>query len=146
MELKWLSKSLCYFYACDFTLRFCEIKDGICIGIAHRYWKSLNRLLKVCYVPTTRAVLIAFLLPPLTVLMKQTRQPARAVKQSIYLDVYGIAKMESKGPRQALYCKSKTQIWLSKWTCKQTFKWEKKRKGSKIGQWGPTQWGRVLFG
>ncbi len=62
------------------------------MGWIHRYKKSLNRLLKV-YVPTTSAVLIAFfssfLLPPLTVLMKQTRQPVRAVKQSMYLDVYG---------------------------------------------------------
>jgi hypothetical protein len=51
-------------------------------------------LLKVCYVPSTTAVLIAFfssffLLRPLTVLMKKTRQPVRAIKQSIYLDVYG---------------------------------------------------------
>ncbi len=28
--------------------------------IVHRYQKSLNRLLKVCYVPATGAVLIAF--------------------------------------------------------------------------------------
>jgi hypothetical protein len=112
MELKLLSKSLSYIYACDFTLRFRDIKDDICIGIAHRYQKSLNRLFKVCYVPVTSAVLIAFLLQPLTVLMKQTRQPAHAVKQSFYLDVYGIAKMESKVPRQAFYCRSKTQNWL----------------------------------
>ncbi len=26
----------------------------------HRHWKSLNRLLKVCYVPATSTVLIAF--------------------------------------------------------------------------------------
>jgi hypothetical protein len=57
----------------------------------HRYRKSLNRLRKVCYVPATSTVLIAFffLLQPLTVLMKQTRQPVCAIKQSIYLDVYG---------------------------------------------------------
>ncbi len=59
----------------------------------HRYRKTLNRLLKVCYVPTTSAVLIAFfssfLLRPLTVLMKQTRQLVHAIKQSNYLDVYG---------------------------------------------------------
>ncbi len=64
------------------------------LRLCHRYQKSLNRLLKVCYVPATRAVLIAFfssfLLPPLTVLMKQARQLVRAVKQSIYLDVYGL--------------------------------------------------------
>jgi hypothetical protein len=50
-------------------------------------------LLKVGYVPATSADLIAFFssfLPQLlTVQMKQTRQPVRAVKQSIYLDVYG---------------------------------------------------------
>ncbi len=58
----------------------------------HRYQKSLNRLLKVCYVPATSAVLIAFfssfLLRQLTVLMEQTRQPVHAIRQSIYLDVY----------------------------------------------------------
>jgi hypothetical protein len=58
----------------------------------HRYQKSLSRLLKVCYVPATSAILVAyfssFLLRPLTVLMKQTRQPVCTVKQSIYLDVY----------------------------------------------------------
>jgi hypothetical protein len=58
----------------------------------HRYRKSLFRLLKVCYVPTTSAVLIAFfssfLMRQLTVLMKQTRQLVHAVKQSIYLDDY----------------------------------------------------------
>jgi hypothetical protein len=44
-------------------------------------------------VPATSAVLIAFfssfLLQPLTVLMKQTRQLVCAIKQSIHLDVYG---------------------------------------------------------
>ncbi len=63
------------------------------------YIKSLqNRLLKVCYVPATSAGLprvsfffsfLSLLLQPLTVLMKQTRQALRAIKQSIYLDVYG---------------------------------------------------------
>ncbi len=64
-----------------------------------------NRLLKVCYVPATSASLrnvsfffpfLFLLLQPLTVLMKQTRQAVRAVKQSIFLDVYdqGILKGE----------------------------------------------------
>ncbi len=51
-----------------------------------------NRLLKVCYVPTTSAslnrrlfFLYLFLLRPLTVLMNQTRQAVRAIKQSILL-------------------------------------------------------------
>jgi hypothetical protein len=30
------------------------------MGWIHRYQKSLNRLLKVCYVPAASAVLIAF--------------------------------------------------------------------------------------
>jgi hypothetical protein len=52
-----------------------------------------NRLLKVFYVPTTSATFLAFflsfLLWPLTVLMKQTRQ---VVCNSLYyLYVYGIA-------------------------------------------------------
>jgi len=50
--------------------------------------KSLkNRLLKVCYVPTTNAGLprLLCLLWPLAVLMKQTRQAVHAVKQSILL-------------------------------------------------------------
>jgi hypothetical protein len=48
-----------------------------------------NRLLNVCYVPATSTclnrLLFFFLLQPLTVLMKQTRQAVRAVKQSILL-------------------------------------------------------------
>jgi hypothetical protein len=63
--------------------------------------KSLqNRLLMVSYVPATNAGLprvsffFSFLffvlfLQPLTVLMKQTRQVVCAVKQSIFLGVYG---------------------------------------------------------
>jgi hypothetical protein len=50
--------------------------------------KSLqNRSLKVCYVPATSASLpkLLFLLRPLAVLMKQTRQAVRAIKQSILL-------------------------------------------------------------
>ncbi len=58
-----------------------------------------NRLLKVCYVPATSAGLprvsffFSFLflsLRPLTVLKKQTRQVVRAVKQSVFLDVYAL--------------------------------------------------------
>ncbi len=71
-------------------------------NIIAQFWQSfncipidivslLNRLLKVCYVPATNAGLnrLLFLLQPLTVLMKQTRQAICTVKQSIYLDVYG---------------------------------------------------------
>jgi len=54
--------------------------------------KRKNRLLKFCYVPATsaahnRLLFFLFLLRPFTVLMKKTR----AVKQSIFLDVYGYA-------------------------------------------------------
>ncbi len=56
---------------------------------SHRYQKSLNRLLKVCYVPTTstglKRLCFFLLLRPLTVLMKQTRQVVRAIKQSTSL-------------------------------------------------------------
>jgi hypothetical protein len=61
-----------------------------------------NRLLKVCYVPATSTSLprvsfffsfLFLLLRPLTVLMKQTRQAVRTVKQSIVLDVYGWNKV-----------------------------------------------------
>jgi hypothetical protein len=38
-----------------------------------------------------RYIFLLFLLQPLTVLMKQTRQLVRTIKQSIYLDVYGYA-------------------------------------------------------
>jgi len=60
----------------------------------HRYRKSQNRLLKVCFVPATSAGLprvsfffsFLFLLQwPFTVLIKQTRQAVRAVKQPIYI-------------------------------------------------------------
>ncbi len=46
-----------------------------------------NRLLKVCYVPatSTRLPRLLFLLLPLTVLIKQTRQAIHAVRQSILL-------------------------------------------------------------
>ncbi len=43
------------------------------------------------------AVLSSFLLWPLTVLIKQTRQQVCAVKQSIYLDVYGLNQVETLG-------------------------------------------------
>jgi hypothetical protein len=50
--------------------------------------KSLqNRLLKVCYVPatSTRLPRLLFLLLPLTVLIKQTRQAIHTIRQSILL-------------------------------------------------------------
>ncbi len=63
-------------------------------GAYHRHRKTKNRLLKFCYVPATSTgrnslLFFLFLLRPFTVLMKQTRQAVRAIKQSIFLDVYG---------------------------------------------------------
>jgi hypothetical protein len=54
--------------------------------------KSLqNRLLKVCYAPATSTSLNRlFLLQPLALLLKQTRQVVHTIKQSNYLDVYGL--------------------------------------------------------
>jgi hypothetical protein len=43
------------------------------------------RLLKVCYEPSTSAAFLAFLLQPLTILMRQTWQPVRTINQSIFL-------------------------------------------------------------
>jgi hypothetical protein len=65
--------------------------------------KSLqNRLLKVCNVPTTSAGLnrLPFLMRPLTVVMKQTRQAVPTVKQTYYLDVYGQANSNGMPPDQ----------------------------------------------
>jgi hypothetical protein len=68
-------------------------KSKLFVRWNHRYQKSLDRLLKVRYEPTTSTVLIAFfssfLLQPLTVLMKQTRRLVHTIKQSIYIDIYG---------------------------------------------------------
>ncbi len=71
---------------------FCSFSCILLLSQSHRYRKSLNRLLKVCYVLATSAGLkrLTFffffcLLWPLTVLMMQTRQAVRAIKQSILL-------------------------------------------------------------
>ncbi len=52
-----------------------------------------NRLLKFFMCPLLAQLIIGlfflFLLWPFTVLMKQTRQTVRAVKQSMFLDIYG---------------------------------------------------------
>jgi len=71
-----------------------------------------NRLLKVCYVPATSAGLprvrfffsfLFMLLRPLTVLMKQTRQAVRAIKQSIFLDVYECSTVRVSGASTLIY-------------------------------------------
>jgi hypothetical protein len=57
----------------------------------HRYQKSLNRLLKVCYVPATSAVLIAFFSSFFAAAINSNNGANKAagiIKQSIYLDVY----------------------------------------------------------
>jgi hypothetical protein len=58
-----------------------------------------NRLLKFCYVPATSAakyglLFFSFLLLWFTVLMKQTRQAVRTIKQSIFLYVYDFSMLE----------------------------------------------------
>jgi len=51
----------------------------------HRYLKK-SRLLKFCCVPTTSTAFLAyFLLWPLTVLMRQTREVVCVINQSIFL-------------------------------------------------------------
>ncbi len=66
-----------------------QIRERVSFSSTHRYWKSQNRLLKVCYVPSTSAslsrLLFLFLRWPLTVLLKQIRQAVHAFKQSILL-------------------------------------------------------------
>ncbi len=73
-----------------FKQLFTFLKCAVPIDIGRRK----NRLLKFCYVPATsaahkRLLFFFYLLRPFTVLMKQTRQAVRAVKQSIFLDFYG---------------------------------------------------------
>jgi hypothetical protein len=54
------NKLECYFHASQI---FVVKKKGALYAVlhsSHRYRKSLNRLLMVCYVPATSAILIAF--------------------------------------------------------------------------------------
>jgi hypothetical protein len=67
------------------------------IGLAIDIKRRKNRLLKFCYVPATstaqnRLLFFFLLLRPFTVLMRQTRQAVRAIKQSIFLDVCGLSQ------------------------------------------------------
>jgi hypothetical protein len=61
-----------------------------------------SRLFKFCYVTATSAHLqrLLFLLWPLTVLMKQTRQAVCTVKQSILLRSHNAEKVEAFGIRK----------------------------------------------
>jgi hypothetical protein len=67
----------------------CQTQTTMAKSSTHRYHKSIDRLLKFCYVPATNATSSkAFslcLLRSLTVLMKQTRQAVCTIKQSILL-------------------------------------------------------------
>jgi hypothetical protein len=95
------SSQKCFFTAelKSFKARATDLsRFSINLCTSHRYRKSQNRLLKVCFVPATSAILprvsfffsFLFLLQwPFTVLIKQTRQVVCAIKQSIFLDVYG---------------------------------------------------------
>jgi len=69
------------------------INRSMIVGRGHRYLKNKEyRLLKFCRVPATSAIsskafslFCVFLLQPLTVLMKQTRQVVHAIMQSTLL-------------------------------------------------------------
>jgi hypothetical protein len=58
-----------------------------------------------------------FLLRLFTVLMKQTRQAVRAVKQSIFLDVYGITNelRDGKRERRERIAGTAKQLWYFIW-------------------------------
>ncbi len=83
-SLKLSSKIFMHFCQLKVCLHFQPSSQVRSIDIERK-----NRLLKVWYVPTTSTTFLAFfpffLLWPLTVLMKQTRQVVCAVKQSIFL-------------------------------------------------------------
>ncbi len=63
-------------------------------ALHHRYQKTKNRFLKVCYVPASSTrppgLLFSFFVWPLTLLMIQTRQVGCTIKQSIFLDFYAL--------------------------------------------------------
>ncbi len=85
-----------WIYSYNLHLEF-RGKLAVCFkncGFFPQISKGKNRLLKFCYVPATSAahnslLFSFFLLQPFTVLIKQTRQAVCAIKQSIFLDVYG---------------------------------------------------------
>jgi hypothetical protein len=85
----------------------CSLLLVITIDIERRK----NRLLKFCYVPATSTAhnRLLFLLQPFTVLMKQTRQAVRDIKQSIFLDVYGY-----HAPRFGTVRTTFSRFWLEK--------------------------------
>jgi hypothetical protein len=61
------------------------------LRLIHRYQKSLNKLLKVCYVPATSAILIASFSSFFAATINSTNEANKAdIKQSIYIDVYGL--------------------------------------------------------
>jgi hypothetical protein len=65
-----------------------NIQIQVRVNAGINYIEALqNRLLKVCNVPATNTGLnrLLFLLQPLTVSMKQTRQAVHAIKQSLLL-------------------------------------------------------------
>jgi hypothetical protein len=66
----------------------------------HRYQKTKNRFLKVFYVPATSTGLpkLLFLMQPLTVPMKQTRQAGHAIKQSKLLRCLWFLVIENTKP------------------------------------------------
>jgi hypothetical protein len=57
---------------------FCTCGISVLLPCTHRYRKSLNRLLKVCYVPTTSAVLVAFFSSFFVVAINSTNEVNKA--------------------------------------------------------------------
>jgi hypothetical protein len=53
-----------------------------------------------------------FLLRPFTVLVKQTRQAVLAIKESIFLDVYGCITQAGQGKQACTYTSS-LAVWAS---------------------------------
>jgi hypothetical protein len=109
--------------------------------------KSLqNRFLKACYVPATstrlpRLIFILFLLLPLSVLMKQTRQALCAVKQSILLICLWLIKIFGKLGLlfSKIWAKFHSIFWSRyqwqtlKLKCRKEFLWKWDQRRSKDG-------------
>ncbi len=62
---------------------------GLTIDIERKKIDCLRFVMCLLLAPGFQGFFFLFLMWPLTVLMKQTRQAVCAIKQSIYLDVYG---------------------------------------------------------
>ncbi len=87
------------------------------ITLDHRYRKSLNRLLKVCYVPATSAILIAFFSSFFAAAINSTNEANKAASKRHWavLDVYALnsnceAKSASKNLKNIVEDRVRSQI------------------------------------